>query len=551
MGNIPTIPGTAPVSTQQVGIKVDAGPRIAALQGVQRLAEATYNTFSEAAGVITAIEDRKRQAEDMAAFNQASIVMRQTTSTYRDQIAHDADYNSYVPKWQQVATGVRDQVLQNSNLKGQARRQMQMALDSWQAETTSEFQHAADIRGTNDRRTIATLAAEKAYQEGNLAAGNAAIDGAVKVGDMWPEVGARLKQTGTRTAELSQIETGIRVDPARLMEDIDKGTFKNVTQHQLETAKIQARAQVARNQHDAFLGMYEDLSANPMMMTDDRIDAAVEQKTITPTGAAALKRARSQANRAEARDDYNSLWMMVDSHDFTKDQVPEEAAKDFTTAAGALPPEFARPLFTHIQEQVKKAKSAQTVAEHPVESQMLQLMREDRENVGAFIPLATKTTVEKHWFSPNKTITEQVPFDGGLAALRRELMGTADQPGMKQEDIEALFGKGATAKSIMDAEQTAFAKQYNAMREWFKTPQGQKATFEEANAMRKQLEAPLRSAAASTVMERAKQLNMATFSTDDQKALQWANTHPTDPKATDAWNMLIAKYGKAATNGGQ
>lgn len=539
---IPTIPGTNQVTTQAIGTPVSSGPRIAALQGVKEVISAEAGAIGTAAETIIAYEKKKQKAEQVAAFNQASIMMREATAQYREQIAKNPDYNSYVPQWQKVAQSVARQAMQNPALTGAAKRQMQMAVASWQSQTNIEFQQAADLRGTQYRRTTATLAAEKAYREGNLNAGDAAIDGAVKVGDMWPEDATRIKMTGKNTAELSQIETGIRVAPEQTMKDIEAGHFKNVTAHQLETARVQARAQIARNQSDNLRGMYDDLQSDPMQLTDARLDDAVKQGRITPQGANSLKMARDRKNLKTAREDYNSLWVMVDQHDFRQDKVPEEAAKDFTQAATALPPEMARPLLAHIKSAVEKAKTTATAEEKPVESQMLQLMREDRESMGVFVPSETQsTTTGSLWWK--KTTTQQVPFQGGLASLRKALLGTADQPGLKPAEIESLFGKGATADSVLKAEQDAFAKQYMQMREWFKTPQGQKATFEQANEMRRRLEQPVHAVAAATMVERAKQTQDPRMSPDDEQALQWANANSSDPRAMDIYGRIIAKYG--------
>ena len=543
MANIPTIPGTQFVATQQIGTKINAAPRLAALGGVKQAAQAAAGAIGESAQAITAYEDKKRQAEEVAAFNQASIVMRSATSAYREQIAKNPDYNSYVPEWQKQASAIRDQILAYPSLKGMAKKQMARALDSWQAETNSEFQHASDVRGTTSRRTIATLAAEKAYQEGNFKGGDSAIDGAVKVGDMWPEQGLKLKASGKRTAELSQIETGIRVNPKALIDDIHAGHFKSVTAHQLETATTQARAQVARNQSDNLGNLLQELDANPMQMTDDRLKQEVKAGSITQRGADSIKAKRDRTNLKTASDDYNVLYMMIDRHDFTKDQVPEEAAKDFREEAAALPSNFQRELNHALTAKMNAAKNSAQRDEKPVETQMLNLMAEDREHAGAFVPLTNKdTTTGSLWWK--KTTTEQMPFDGGLSTLRRMLMGSDTIAGMSKDQIEQMFGKGQTARSVLEAEQTQFAKQYNQMREWFKTPQGQKATFEQANAMRQQLEAPRKSAAAAVVLKRAEQRQNPTLSGDDQTALDWANSHPTDERSSQIWSTIIGKYGK-------
>jgi hypothetical protein len=92
---------------------------------------------------------------------------------------------------------------------------------------------------------------------------------------------------------------------------------------------------------------------------------------------------------------------------------------------------------------------------------------------------------------------EEDPGRAGIFGLFKRDASTAYQATtigdlklMTPAEIEKRYGKGATLEKVLDATAVHAARLQNDMRDWLRSPEGQKATFEQANAHRMELERP-------------------------------------------------------------
>jgi len=129
---------------------------------------------------------------------------------------------------------------------------------------------------------------------------------------------------------------------------------------------------------------------------------------------------------------------------------------------------------TYINRQYNSVKKQGRTEEKPWQADILARIAEDREKNALTVPLIPE-------IGEDETKTgKYVALQGGLKALR----------GLSDEDIKKYFGEKAKREDILKAEGEYFDHLRVLMREWFHDPANEKKTPEDAEAYRKQIEAP-------------------------------------------------------------
>jgi len=507
MPNIPTIPGSARIQTIPIGVKQDAGPTEQRLSAVRGAFQAAGGAVADAAGAVADYEQKKQKAEEVAAFNQASILTRKTTSAFRDSLRNNPNDQQWLENWQQTSNATRQQILADPRVKGPVRVKMMQTLDEWQGTTSAEFQTAADVAGSERRKRIGLLAADEALKDGNEKAATAAIDGLVRTGDMWKEDAEAKKKTFTATIQENQIRTGMASNPVQTLKDIDGGKFGGIPKGPLTTLRRETQAQIARQQNagrDDILKRMDDGE----VVNEDELKAKEQTGDISPEGAKSIRARVTQNNLKTAEQDQKNQMSEVQDYDLTAEKDPDQWAKEQKDRAAALPPALRVPLVTRIDNKLKSAKSSVAAQARPVETQIFDQMREDREKNFTTIPATVKITPASGGFLGIGKHGESVEFNhyqGGLEQLRN----------LTDDEVKEQFGEGMTKDKVVKAEQEHYANQQAKMREWFHSnPQ---ATYEQANEHLQGLERPYVSAAVSSML--AKHVPVAVASEADLDAL--------------------------------
>ncbi len=229
MANIPTIPNTAPVQDVQIGTKVDS-------RFQQGVISAQANVFSEAMNVVSDYELRKQKAEEVAGFNQASITLNKATADYQHNLKTMKDQD-IVPKWQETAQKVKDDLLKNTEgWSGAAKRKFSQTLDTWQNDSTIQFQVAGDHLASERRKATAIAASNEFLQTGDPAYmenAKQAITSAVQAGDMTPTEGQVHIGAMQKNLEMNQVAYGTMADPFSMYDALtakgDGGKYENFT----------------------------------------------------------------------------------------------------------------------------------------------------------------------------------------------------------------------------------------------------------------------------------------------------------------------------------
>ncbi len=113
---------------------------------------------------------------------------------------------------------------------------------------------------------------------------------------------------------------------------------------------------------------------------------------------------------------------------------------------------------------------------------MYELMSRDLAEQSAMVPIGVAdVAAESHLFKANTPAgTTYTPITGGLAELKKK----------DDIEIEGLFGKGTKKEQVVRAAEVHAARLKDEMRRWFQSEEGSKATFEQADAHRRELERP-------------------------------------------------------------
>lgn len=398
MADIPTIPGSAFIDTQTIGTKIDPRHRLAVIG-------ATADTISQGLEVVGEYEEKKQKAEEIAAFNNASIVLNKTTADYQHRLKTIPD-QQIVPQWSEIATKTKDGLLQGTHgWTPASRAKFQQHLDSWQSDSTIQFQVAGDHLASQRRKATATAAATEFLQSGDetlMPNAVSAIHAAVDAGDMAPEEGKAMIAQFPRTLQENQIRNGMEADPVATLKDINEGHFKDVPPMAMATLKRQVTAAIARQQNDGRDDVLRRLDAGEPI-EESELKMKEDAKVLSPAGAKSIRARIAQKNLAEAKDDHAIQMMDVQDHDFTLDKDPDTTAQHMKDRAAALPLTLRVSVNQAIDTRLKQAKKAGAAEERPVERDIFSRGKKDYAD-GLFQAPTQEDVIEEvpHWWRPNE-----------------------------------------------------------------------------------------------------------------------------------------------------
>lgn len=458
MSNIPTIPNSQRIQDQQIGVHVGARPGLQRLQAEKDVWNSATNAVVTGMDVVQDYEERKRRAEEVAAFNKASIVMNKATEDFTHKLRTIPD-QQVVPNWTAYSKQVADQALTASGLEGPAKTRLMQHLATWQSDSTINFQVAADMLGSQRRMSTAAAAAHEFLKSGDPATmdnAKAAVDAAVKAGDWTPEHAKLFTDQFPSVLQENQIRNGMEADPFNTLKDINAGKFKSVPSGPMATLRRQTQAAVARQQNAG----RDDLSRR---LDDGEIidEAELKQKedigVISPEGAKSIRSRIAQNGLAEAKDSQRRMMTDVQDYDFTADKDADGTAQKMKDRAAALPTALRVPLVEKIDNRLAASKKPGEDTENPIIKKELGYMREDFNSGSSFVGVR-----------------------GGTRRIAE----------MPDADFQKEFGKDAKRQDVIDQARLSYAKKQHEFLEWSKTEQGKKASAEDAAEYRRKLEQP-------------------------------------------------------------
>jgi hypothetical protein len=526
--SIPTVPGSEiDVATPNRAAKLDAGAITAPARARLSAAGSRYRGEQQMAGAVEgASAVLAGLSEDMLKVRRANIAadadfrMRAAQQSFIESIRGDQNENDWADRAQTVAEQTRQDIFASHDVPPGMRPELENSIKGWGQALQIKTQTMAQVQTINR----AELSIRKSYDEAGRDGDAVGMANAVALGrssKLDPVAMDEMEQNIPRALATTAIENGLRANPQGTHDLLVSGASLPIAdqkgnaivpskvfapkelQSLINTARVQSAAWQRTNGEnllqtaaDPITGLVPDNEIKAKMASKEiseafgrSLIAAQERKVKAETAAseAENKRQLAEFDRAE-RDRFNVLQSAI--HDpIAWGANPEEYAKALVEdAADISTPALRQRAINDANRQLAAVKKNGQIAEKPVEAQIMELMRKDVQTQGAMVPLSVSDVAavgaKTHFFSADEparsaqTRYEQVP--GGIEAIRK----------MKPEDFAAAYGEKATKDQVIEAINVHAARLEAQMRDWFKSPEGEKATFEQANAHRQELERP-------------------------------------------------------------
>ena len=519
MGQLPIVSGSE-VSTPMSTVKLDPSAFREAALMKGKVAGALGDNIG---GFFQQVSDNVQEARNAKYIFDADLTLNKTKDQFLSDIQTNpqlaSDPKTWLPEYKQRMDQARQQIMDKHGLGPKVKRHLDMMTQNFQQDSTAEINTAALLRETADNVEAGNLTALYAAQNGHPEIAIAIYKSLNETGGVGPKV------TAARIAMVPGIAAEARADTAIVSNPIKAPEIIKQFQDKINPKKypgIEHRAYEAM--HAAQAGYADQLG----QMIDDNPDHTLEPKMlqgwrdagkidtqqydrlnnrIKSYALAATKEKNAEAKELAKTEtnEWNVAMMQVHDVNWTNEKNPQETAKTMKDLGlGWQNPALRRKLNDYVDQQIKSAAKEGQSAENPVMRQVLDMMKEDRDHLGTFVPL--------HW--DEKDNTKFVHYEGGLTDLRE----------LTPKQIKKQFGEGATKESVLAAEQLNYAKKQQRMREWFagEAAAGRKPTIEEADAQRQKIEYP--DVQAAVVNSLAKGQDLAA-------AKQWLKENPDDPRA--------------------
>lgn len=478
------------VSTPSSGVKTDGGAFREAALASGRVGAA----IGQSVGGLFADVSQKIQANKNAGtIFRADLAMRKAKDDFTAQLVTMPDPQTWVPAWNEKTRALRDSIMDGPGVGPDVKRHLGMMMDNWEQATTSETKIAALLKQNANTRQDAIEAATYAANQGDLEGAHNALKVAVDAYAMSPEDAKKQAKNFPVIAAKAQVNTLISTNPIDAPKIIEEQFSGKLPPQDFRIIKHVAMEAQSRAQADNQEMISAEIDDNPLHTYD--IDLLKQQRDsgkISVPGYQKLQaRIKGYATEAEAanknetrirsleeRNDFNVTMMQADNPPTDATTLDSWAAGIKENGLAWTNPALRRRLNEYVDSKVKSVRQQGQKEERPVESRMYELMDEDRMHGGTFIPPYMETTT--HLFKPDET--KQVRFGGDLSTLRK----------ITDDQAKEMFGKNATARGVIAAEQANYAKKREEMRQWFaaQAAAGKKPTIEEANEYRMKLEAP-------------------------------------------------------------
>lgn len=514
MPNIPTVPGSEiDVATPSQAVRMDAG----AFTGPQLRGAAAMAGAAESIGSFAQdVQEDIMKARNASIAADVDLKMRTARQTFIESLRNDPNEQEWTARAKETADQVRADVIDtHGRIPPMMRGQVDSAFKAWQSSLLIETGTLANVQTVNKAWGKTKEDYTEKLRDGDAEGAMASLRLARDTKIAPPEELDQLERDIPKTIALNFIENGLQNNPKGTTELLKSGgslpaldqngkaivPAKVLTPRQMEQLINSGRVRTAAWQKGNFEAMLAD-SSDPVTgyVPEEVIKqkmAAGEIDQIAGRNKMAAQDRRMKAEAAAAatqlkKDDTNKLNLIrAGARDTTSwGTQPELRAHELIAdAADISDPLLQKQAVNSVNEHLAAVKKTGEALERPVEQQIYKLMNEDKETNGAMLPVGVEDveTVPARGgvlgFGKRAAAvaaTRYVPVAGGLSAVKK----------MTDDEIKVTYGPDATKDSVISEINVHAARVQEEMRAWFKTPQGQKATFDEANAHRQEVESP-------------------------------------------------------------
>ena len=375
---IPTIPGTARVQDQSIGVQRNPQPRIQALGAFKQAVGSANNAVQGMAGDVMDYEEKKRKAEEAYAFNSSSLSFQKLHSEYLHGVKKMPD-EQIVPTWSETTATWKQQQLDTygGKLSPRAKKVFEMNLNNAIGESTAKFQVVADKLGSQRRLGAARANKDEFLKTGDPAMKSKAISAlqiAVNAGDMTKDDMHYEVSKMDEQLEHNQILNGIDSDPYATLKAIDAGKFKDVPETELATLRNTAEKQVNFVQRTTGMDLTNDFAMTHVPKTDAELQDL--KKSGKLTGEYIESYGKMVALQGHKNDvDKQAIFLnRLRDLDLTESSNPEKDVREITDEAASLSPQLQKDIHTLADQKLKAAKKGEP-AELPIHKTQLEMMK--------------------------------------------------------------------------------------------------------------------------------------------------------------------------------
>lgn len=533
---IPTVPGSEiDVNTVGPGAKLDPGamtaPARAAMDAVgtrYRSQKAIAGGLEDLGGAFEGLAGDMMKVRRAKVAADADVSMRAAQQSFLESIRGDQNEADWGNRAREVYETTRDKVLSSGQIPPNMRGELDSSLKSWGQSLQIHAQTMAAVQTVNR----AEVSIKKSYEEAGRDGDAQGMLNAVRLGrssKLDPVAMDEMEANIPKNLALTAIEQGLRNNPQGTHDLLVAGEAlpiadakgqpiipsKVFAQKEYQALVNAARTQAAAWQRSNFEGMLQESTDSITgFVPESVIRDKIASKEISAKAGQALIDAQDRKLKAQTaeesrealrvdRDAYNVLESKVHDPLAWGDKPDEYANELIADAAGISNPALRHRAINDANKQLLAVKKKGQLDVKPIESQVMALMRADMELNGAMLPVqpvevagepARKGFLGIGRKDPSLASTKYLAVAGGLSAVRK----------MDDAAIKDAFGLDATKDQVIQEIQVHHARLENQMREWFKTEEGQKATFEQANAHRMEIERPyVMDAVKATLAKRA------------------------------------------------
>lgn len=491
---MPTVPIiTAPISTPSGEVGVRANPNMFA--GVGEAGQRLGNAISSVGQDVSQYATREKHAQidlatkiksatDTAYVIGASAKLEAAQQGFKTWTMENPDTSTWQDEYEARMTQVKQDVGEGAkNLGPLVRQHLNATVGAFSIRSAAEVGHLTTRQNIENGVGILNEAVNQATVANDAEGGRAAIELGVQHGLIHPKVGVAMSKRLTQSIANNQANAAIDEDPftadAKLQEKGEDGAYANfhgLPQPQREV--LQARAYKIANER----------RSETQRLWAQQADDARKDGTIMPDEAGVREEAARQGispkfvdNLFKVRPDFDEAGASAIStgiihYDADKDPNQTGYWQIMHNIADLnVPPH----LKTGLEDKLKKqADPAQDHSQKtPVARAVFDRMEEDRKENGLFIPRGA-TPAKEGFFGFGAKDAAPYTVSGGLKNLQA----------MTDADAQKYFGKDATARTVIAAEQIQYAKQVAKMQAWLKA--NPEATEDKAEEYRQTLNAP-------------------------------------------------------------
>lgn len=471
---------------------------------------------------------RIKNAQDAAFITRSQTAMEGESLAFQSWTKQNPDPSTWEPELQERIAKVKDGIGESSSsLSPLAKQRLDLVTNQWETRTTRGMQLQATEQSLSNAQADSNEYISLATTNNDLPAIQQKLEDDVKAGIRRPIVAQHILQK-SRTQILTNTVNGMIDNDPFTTEKVlgDDTSFPSMNATLKESLKLRAHRAAEQTRTNTMKGMAQGVFAmqngtGPDVDKDELL-ATAEHQGINP------KYVEKLFKPAKTFDAEGAAGARVAIS--TYDPVADEQSGYMKGAelqkqiyGLALPPQAT----TELLDELKKKQNPKDPLNSPVARTVLAQMKADREQNGVFIPTgsATKDVGGFAGFGTHKQ-TEATHVDGGLKALEA----------MDDAAVASKFGAGVSKRAVVAAEQVHFASQLAKMNAWIE--EHPKATAEEAENYRQTLTAPYVMAAVAKSLNAAPQEPAKIMTETDVAAVDWAESHPDDPRAKkilDRW----------------